>query len=50
MMAIIGDFYFGILMVYEMLQHWGSSLMKSVLECLLDNDTQFEWEMVRVCK
>ena len=45
-----GDFYKGILMVCEMLQHWGSNVMKSKVERLLDSGAQFEWERVCICK
>ena len=44
-----GGIYKGILMVYGMLQYWGSSLVKSEVEWLLDNGVRFEWEMARVC-
>jgi len=45
-----GDFYKGVVVVYEMLQCYDSSLVKSAVQRLLDNGAQFECEMARACK
>ena len=37
-------------MVYEMLKCWGSNLVKSEVQRLLDNEVRFEGVLVRVCK
>ena len=44
------EFYKGIVLEVEMLQHWGSSSVKVEVKCPLGNGVRFNWEMACVCK